>query len=292
MRPSFGTGCWWSTRTRRLRSAPLPGAVAIIQPRELPFISYPYEWCFSQLREAALLVLELQRRALAAGMRLKDASAYNVQFDAGRPILIDSLSFEAADATEPWPAYRQFCEHFLAPLALAAYRDQRALLMLREFIDGIPLDYAARLLPGRTRLRPGLLAHVHVHARAQASQPGADASAPRPRKMTKLGQEALLDNLRRTVESLKPRRSGHWADYGRHTSYTEAAAASKAEIVERMAAASSAERPGTWGPTWAPTPGSSRATPVWWSRSIRTRAAWSITGSASRRRTGRTSCRW
>ena len=129
--------------------------MAVLRPRELPLISYPYEWCFSQLREAALLTLELQRRALAAGMRLKDASAYNIQFDAGRPILIDTLSFEVGDPTQPWPAYRQFCEHFLAPLALMAYRDPRCGLMLRDFIDGIPVDLAARLMPGRTRLRPG-----------------------------------------------------------------------------------------------------------------------------------------
>ena len=81
-----------------------PGAVAVIRPRLLDFISYPYEWAFSQLKEAALLTLEIQSRAVDAGMRLKDASAYNVQLDGGRPILIDSLSFEVAPATEPWPA--------------------------------------------------------------------------------------------------------------------------------------------------------------------------------------------
>src|SRR5918996_5759166 len=97
-----------------------PDPVAVIRPRELPLISYPYEWCFGQLREAALLTLELQRRALEVGMRLKDASAYNIQFDAGRPLLIDSLSFEVADPAEPWLAYRQFCEHFLAPFAVVA----------------------------------------------------------------------------------------------------------------------------------------------------------------------------
>src|SRR5687768_5181182 len=132
--------------------AALPGAVAVIQPRSLDFISYPYEWSFSQLKDAALLTLELQSRALDAGMRLRDASAYNIQFDAGRPVLIDTLSFEVAAATEPWPAYRQFCEHFLAPLALIAYRDPRCGLMLRDFIDGIPLELATALLPGRTRL--------------------------------------------------------------------------------------------------------------------------------------------
>ncbi|HET6820529.1 MAG TPA: SAM-dependent methyltransferase [Candidatus Limnocylindria bacterium] len=219
-----------------LSTAARPGAVAVIRPRELALISYPYEWSFSQLREAALATLELQRRALAAGMRLKDASAYNIQFDAGRPILIDSLSFEAGDPSEPWPAYRQFCEHFLAPLALIAYRDPRCSLMLRDFIDGIPVDYAAALLPWRTRLRPGLLAHLHLHAgaqrRAQAAAPTAEHR--QPRRMSQTGQEAILDNLRRSVESLHWNPGGHWVQYGIETSYSPSSAASKRAIVERM----------------------------------------------------------
>jgi hypothetical protein len=219
-----------------LSTAARPGAVAVIRPRELALISYPYEWSFSQLREAALATLELQRRALAAGMRLKDASAYNIQFDAGRPILIDSLSFEAGDPSEPWPAYRQFCEHFLAPLALIAYRDPRCSLMLRDFIDGIPVDYAAALLPWRTRLRPGLLAHLHLHAgaqrRAQAAAPTAEHR--QPRRMSQTGQEAILDNLRRSVESLHWNPGGHWVQYGIETSYSPSGAASKRAIVERM----------------------------------------------------------
>ena len=140
-------------------------------------------------------------------MRLRDASAYNVQFDAGRPILIDSLSFEVAEPTEPWPAYRQFCEHFLAPLALIAHRDARCGLMLREFIDGIPLDLAARLLPGRTRLNLGLSAHVHLHAGAQrraAKEAPPPEGAERPvRRISETGQRALLDSLQRTVAGLR-----------------------------------------------------------------------------------------
>jgi hypothetical protein len=219
-----------------------PGAAAVIRPRELPLISYPYEWCFGQLREAALLTLQLQQRALSTGMRLKDASAYNVQFDGGRPILIDSLSFEKGDAAEPWPAYRQFCEHFLAPLALIAYRDPRCGLMLRDFIDGIPIDLAAALLPWRTRLRGGLLAHVHLHAGAQRRSAAAGPSAEhrQPRRMSATGQDAILDSLRRTIEGLRWQPSGHWVQYGHQTSYSEAGAASKRSIVERMLAGSGA----------------------------------------------------
>ncbi len=202
-------------------------------------ISYPYEWCFSQLQEAALLTLDLQSRALDAGMRLRDASAYNVQFDAGRPIFIDSLSFEVAPDTEPWPAYRQFCEHFLAPLALMAHRDPRCGLMLRDFIDGIPLELAAALLPWRTRLNLGLSAHIHLHARAQRRAGGgvapAESGAPAPtRRISATGQRALLDSLRRTVAGLRFEPGRGWADYATSTSYSVAATASKGEIVRAM----------------------------------------------------------
>jgi SAM-dependent methyltransferase len=221
-----------------LTEAARPGAVAIIRPRLLEFISYPYEWSFSQLKDAALLTLEIQSRALDAGMRLKDASAYNVQLDGGRPILIDSLSFEVAPPTEPWPGYRQFCEHFLAPLTLIAYRDARCGLMLRDFIDGIPLELAVRMLPGRTRLNFGLASHLHVHASAQrraaSSAPATDGDRAPARRLSEIGQRALLDSLRRTVEGLRWKPSGHWADYATTTSYTEAATTSKATIVREM----------------------------------------------------------
>ncbi|HEX5039025.1 MAG TPA: SAM-dependent methyltransferase [Candidatus Limnocylindria bacterium] len=221
-----------------LDEAMAPGAVAVIRPRRLDFISYPYEWCFSQLKEAALLTLDLQARALDAGMRLRDASAYNIQFDGGKPILIDSLSFEPAAITEPWPAYRQFCEHFLAPLSLIAHRDERCGLMLRDFIDGIPLDYATRLLPGRTRLNLGLASHLHAHAGAQrraANAPPPDPSAkPAERRISETGQRALLDSLRRTVAGLRWEPSSHWTGYATATSYSEAGTMSKARIVREM----------------------------------------------------------
>ena len=221
-----------------LADAASPGAVAVIRPRLLDFISYPYEWSFSQLKEAALLTLEIQSKALDAGMRLKDASAYNVQLDGGRPILIDSLSFEVAPSTEPWPAYRQFCEHFLAPLALIAYRDARTGLMLRDFIDGLPLDLATGLLPGRTRLNFGLASHLHAHAgaqrRAASAAPATEADHKPPRRISETGQRALLDSLRRTVEGLRWTPSGHWSEYATTTSYSDEGTASKAALVREM----------------------------------------------------------
>jgi SAM-dependent methyltransferase len=235
-----------------LSAAAEPGAHAVIEPEPIAFLSYPYEWTFGELRDAALLTLEVQRRALHAGFTLKDASAYNVQFRRGRPILIDTLSFETAKPGEPWIAYRQFCQHFLAPLALMAYRDVRCSLLLRDFIDGLPLDLTSRLLPGRTRLRFGLLSHIHLHARAERSFAGrptttsADERPVRARRGPQMGElrlSALVDGLRRSTEGLRWEPTGtEWADYAENTSYAEAAAAHKDRTVEGMLASTSGRR--------------------------------------------------
>ena len=100
-------------------------AYRVLAPEPVPFVSYPYEWCFGQLRHAALATLEIQSRALARGLTLKDASAFNIQFPDGRPVLIDTLSFERHMDGKPWIAYGQFCQHFLAPLLLMSRVDIR-----------------------------------------------------------------------------------------------------------------------------------------------------------------------
>ena len=227
--------------------APEPGAVAVIQPDQIGFISHPFEWSFSQLKDAALLTLRAQSMAGERGMTLRDASAYNVQFRDGKPVLIDTLSFERAAGDQPWKPYRQFCENFLAPLALMAHRDGRLGQLLRTWVDGVPLDLASELLPRRTRfLSPGLAAHVHLHARAQRQHAGEStpdgAIAPRSVTMSEGRRLALLDHLRRTIEGLKlPAQGTIWADYADQTSYSETGTSSKEAIVRRQLEAVAAE---------------------------------------------------
>ena len=220
--------------------AAAPGAYRVIRPERIDFISYPYEWTFGQLKDAALLTLDIASEALDAGLSLRDASAYNIQFQRGRPILIDSLSFEQLVPGRPWVGYRQFCEHFLAPLALMAQVDVRIGRFLRDSLEGIPLDLASRLLPMRSRLRFGLAAHIHLHARAQRQHAAAGASggdAPRNRAPTMSvdRQKALLASLRSAVIKLDWKPAGtEWADYAENTSYDDRATASKEALVARF----------------------------------------------------------
>ena len=54
-------------------------AVYVIEHPRIPFISYPYEWCFGMLRDAALLHLDLQLHLLDHDISLSDAGAYNIR---------------------------------------------------------------------------------------------------------------------------------------------------------------------------------------------------------------------
>ena len=139
----------------------------VIKPTQLPFISYPYEWSFSQLKSAALLTLEVQEAALSKGFSLKDASAFNIQFIGTKPVFIDTLSFEPWEKGSPWVAYRQFCQHFVAPLALMAYSSNPTANLFRLYIDGPPLDIVRKLLPLRSMCKWGYLVHLHLHGRVQ-----------------------------------------------------------------------------------------------------------------------------
>jgi hypothetical protein len=212
-------------------------AYKVIQPEPLQFISYPYEWSFNQLKDAALATLAIQKRALESGMVLKDSSAYNIQFHNGKPTLIDSLSFEIYHEGYPWVAYRQYCQHFLAPLALMAYRDVRLSQMLRVYLDGIPLDLTSRLLPNRTRYSLGLAAHIHLHASSQkryADKPLDKTQSSR--KMSKLSFVGLMENLEGTTRKLSWKATGtEWGDYYTASSshYSAAAFEHKKQLVSR-----------------------------------------------------------
>ena len=215
-----------------------PRRYKIIQPEVVPFISYPYEWTYAQLYDAALLTLSVQRIALSHGMILKDASAYNVQFIGNRPVFIDTLSFAAYTTGEPWEGYKQFCEHFLASLALAAYNSPAILKTLRVYLDGIPLAVACSLLPKKARWNRGLFAHLYLHNAAQRRhQTGGQAivAKAKGRRMSRLALDGLLSSLERSVKKLKvPRAQTEWGDYYEFTNYSGTAFEDKKKLISQM----------------------------------------------------------
>ncbi len=222
---------------REVSSFPLddPELYRIIQPERLPFISYPYEWCFSQLKDAALLTLQIQKTALEYGLTLKDASAYNVQYRRGKPVFIDTLSFERYQEGEPWVAYRQFCQHFLAPLAIISKKDVHLNQLTRIHLDGLPLALTQKLLPFRTRLSLSLFLHIHMHAKVQKKFSRSFSTEGVSKPVSKFRLRALIDSLETAVARLKWRaQETEWNQYEKEMHYSERSYDDKKLVVRQF----------------------------------------------------------
>lgn len=208
----------------------------VLRLSRLPYITYPYEWSFSQLRDAALLTLDVMREVLSCGMILKDASAFNVAFHQCHPIFLDHTSFETYNEGMPWRAYRQFAMLFLAPLLLMKKVDLRCLALLREDIGGIPLDLASRLLPKHTWLQPNPLIHIHLHALMEQKY-SSDKNAQKTTHLPKKRLLALLEGISDWLTAMHPpKQSTEWAQYYSDNSYSDQSFAFKQQVVREFCA--------------------------------------------------------
>jgi predicted nicotinamide N-methyase len=207
-----------------------PDWYATLMPESIPFVSYPYEWCFDMLKDAALLTLESTTEAIKYGMILKDASAYNIQLHKGHMIFIDTLSFEPFDETKPWTAYRQFSEHFFAPLALMHYLKKPLQTLFLAYPDGIPLDLASTLLPLKSRLN--LHTYLHIHLQASLSRKAAPQQNNTSSSFSKKKMLNLLQSLKEKVQSFSLTQSPTvWSTYYREAGERGNYLSSKKQIV-------------------------------------------------------------
>ena len=179
-----------------------PDCYAILKPERIDFISYPYEWSFEMLKDAALLTLQLVKECLSFGIILKDAIPYNIQWHRGKLIFIDTLSFEKYDPSAPWIAYRQFCECFLSPLLLMHYTNQPLQSLLLAFPEGIPLSISKSLLPWRSRFSFHTYLHIHLHERIATKSIGNDVY--KKNNFSEKKFQHLIDSLKSLIQSL------HW----------------------------------------------------------------------------------
>lgn len=200
-----------------------------IQPEFIPFISYPYEWCFDMLKDAALTTIEAAKEAMKFGMLLKDASAYNLQWHKGKMMFIDSLSFENYDEQKPWIAYRQFCEHFLSPLSLMYYLKEPLQNLMIAYPDGIPLSITKKLLPKKTRFKLNIFLHLHLHANI-AEKKSIQTQKEKPFSKTKLNN--LLRSLEETVDNFSFQIAKKtWSDYYEEANQREDYVQQKKQII-------------------------------------------------------------
>ena len=215
-----------------------PKWAAVLEHTRLPVVSYPYEWSFGMLRDAALLQLDVTLAALGEEMTLKDATPFNVQWIGVRPTFIDIGSFTAYEPGDPWAGYRQFCQTFLYPLLLQAYRGVPFHPWLRGRLDGMTAEECRSCLSARDYLRPGVLAHVYLQAKAQTRYENSDGNVRAELRAAGFGAALIRNNvarLRRTVEGLRwtPARST-WSEYPREHGYGDDELARKADFVRQV----------------------------------------------------------
>lgn len=205
----------------------------IIKPEHIPFFSYPYEWSFTQYKHAALHTLKLQKYCLQNGYSLKDATAFNITFHKGKPVFVDSLSFDLYHEGEPWRAYKQFVMHFLAPLVLAKYFGSPMLKLLSQYIDGVPLQTAAKLLPFRARLSPVLYTNIFLAAKYDAKYSSDEGGREKGIKISKQSQVKIIDSLYNYIKDLELDETTQWKNYYAITNYNDEAFDYKKKLVKK-----------------------------------------------------------
>ena len=223
-------------------------SAGVLEHERIPFISYPYEWPFSMLKEAALLQLDLNLAAIEEDMIAKDSSPYNVQFKGSRPVFVDVGSFERLREGEPWVGYRQFCMLYLYPLLLQSVKGVSYHSLLRGAIDGITPAQMRGLVSFRDRFRKGFYLNVFLHAKLEARHGDRGKEVKAEVKKAGFKKELIVANLRRMrklvagLEWSPP--PGVWVAYGERNSYTGDDADRKDEFVREVATSKE------WGLTW------------------------------------------
>ena len=217
----------------------LPSSVeAVLKHERIPFISYPYEWSFAMLRQAALVHLEILTDAVSSGLILKDASPYNVQFRGSQPVFIDIGSFTPLVPGEPWLAYRQFCELMLFPLLLQAYRGVDFQTILRSQLEGIPARQFVQWMRWTDLFRPGVFTNGWLQAALEKKTQATPTSTVRDLQSSGFNSqfiERMLKNLKRIIERLKwvPRQT-QWTSYNDTLSHVAEDGQAKSEFVHQV----------------------------------------------------------
>lgn len=216
------------------------GWAGVLQHDRVPFVTYPYEWSFGMLQDAALLQLELLQSALAEEFTLKDGTSYNVQWIGAWPTFIDVVSFERLVPGQPWAGYRQFCQTALFPLLMQAYRDIGYHSLLRGRLDGITPAECANLMTWRNLFSPGVLTHVWLHARLQGNPTVRDSNLRKALPRAGFDKALIAGNaagLAKIIRRLRWTPTSDWSGYAAHNTYSPSDASNKVDFVRAAAGA-------------------------------------------------------
>jgi SAM-dependent methyltransferase len=212
--------------------------IGVLQHENIPFVSYPYEWSFGMLKDAAILQLELIQEALRDGMTVKDSTPFNIQWEGATPVFIDISSFGPLRPGDPWAGYRQFCQTFLYPLFLHGYKGIPFQTWLRGNLEGIEATNLCKVMGPLDYLRPGVFVHLYLHAKAEERFAGSESDLRTELRDAGFNTQLITTNIQRLMKLVRhlrlPQQNSQWLTYNTTNSYCDADREQKVAFVRRV----------------------------------------------------------
>lgn len=210
----------------------------ILNHELIPFISYPFEWPFGMLKDAALLHLRLLLDALEEDFTLKDASPYNIQWIGTKPIFIDVLSFKKWTQGEPWIGYNQFCQLFLFPLFLQAHKNISFQPWLRGYIKGISPKTMRNILSWRDYFKKGVFTNIFIQDILQTKYSDSNVNVKKTLKNIGFHKELIKTNVKKLISLVQnlhwKENKSEWGNYANQNSYSDQDELKKIEFIENI----------------------------------------------------------
>ncbi len=202
----------------------------VLEHKKIQHITYPKEWSFNMLKDAALITLEVNKIAKNYSFQTIDAHPYNILFENNKPKFIDIGSFIPLNkGADSWFASEEFVFRFYIPLVLWSkgyssiatrllYRSPER-ITLKEYVNIIyPLfrfipDYIINKILGKyyTILRISSIPDVLIKKRL----PHSLSSIVLFLKKNKLlpFQNFDYDKMITKINKLKPPKDTYWSKY-------------------------------------------------------------------------------
>ncbi len=195
----------------------------IIEHKKIDYISYPYEWCFEQLKDAALHHLNFHIFLLKNDATLIDGNAFNIQFEGFKTIFIDLLSIKKYQEGEYWKAHKQFCENFLNPLILKSKKGIDFNNWFRGNLEGISTKDLNSILSFKDKLSFNIFTQVFLlnflEQRAIKNNK-INLDQINQKKFPKKSFLSMLNNIKKFIVSLETKKNKTlWDDYSKYNTY-------------------------------------------------------------------------
>lgn len=211
-----------------------------LEHEKLDYISYPYEWGFYQLKDAALHHLNFQIFLLERDAVLIDSSAFNIQFKDNKPIFIDVLSIDKYNEGEYWKGHAQFLQQFLNPLLLRSLKGISFNDWYKGNLDGIKTSDLNNLLSLKDKISFNVFFSVVLLSRLDKQNTQNPTSAlkkvNKKRPLSKNAYKGLLLQLKNWIKKLKPlEKKTVWDSYSSSNTYDKEQENKKIQVIKNFA---------------------------------------------------------